>query len=115
MAMKYGCTIYMQKCFVTLEWPLCYISNIGCVADNLCNVPSDNNSARESALKILFREQKCPFFSSSTMPFFNPEQNTGYGIPMIWEWSQSWRNEIKANVCFISSWLQLSPYRDTRS
>ena len=35
-----------------LEWPLCYISNIGCVAHNLCNVPSENNSACKSALKM---------------------------------------------------------------
>ena len=39
-----------------------YISNIGCVAHNLCNAPSD---VRESALKMLFREQKCPFSSQA--------------------------------------------------
>ena len=47
--MKSGCKIYTQKCYVTLG-PLCYISNMGCVAHNLCNVPSENNSACESAL-----------------------------------------------------------------
>ena len=41
IAMKSGCKIYTPKCYVILEWPLkCYISNIGCVAHNLCNVPS---------------------------------------------------------------------------
>ena len=54
----------------------CEISNIGCVAQNLCNVPSENNSALESAFKMKFREQKCPFSSSRTMPFFNPGQDT---------------------------------------
>ena len=52
MAMKSGCNIYTQKCYITLDWPLCYISNIGCVAHNLCNVRSENNSACESALKM---------------------------------------------------------------
>ena len=51
MAMKSGCKTHTN---VTehLNGPLCYISNIGCVAHNLCNVPSENNSPRESALKI---------------------------------------------------------------
>ena len=39
-------------------------------------MPSKCNFARESALKMKFREQKCPFSSSSTMPYFNPGQNT---------------------------------------
>ena len=53
MAMKSGCKMYTHKSYVTLEWPLkCYISNIGCVAHYLCNVPSENNYARESALKM---------------------------------------------------------------
>ena len=79
MAMKSGCKMYTHKCYVTLEWPLMLHfkhSLIGCVAHYLGNVPSENNYARESALKMLFREQKCPFSSSSTMPFFNPGQNT---------------------------------------
>ena len=49
MAMKSGCKMYTRKCYVTLEWPLMHISNIGCVAHNLCNVPSENNSVCESA------------------------------------------------------------------
>ena len=49
MAMMSGCEIYMHKCYLTLE---CYISNIGCVAQNLCNASSENNSACESALKM---------------------------------------------------------------
>ena len=44
-------------------------------------MPSKCNFARESALKMKFCEQKCPFSSSSTMPYFNPGQNTGYAIP----------------------------------
>ena len=43
-------------------------------------VPSKCNSARKSALKMLFRARKCPFPSSSTVPFFNPGQNTGLNV-----------------------------------
>ena len=50
--MKSGCKMYTHKCYVTLDGLLCYISNIGCVAHYLCNVPSENNYARESALKM---------------------------------------------------------------
>ena len=67
MAMKSGCKIYTQKCYVTLEWPLWYISNIGCVAHNLCNVPSENNSACEVPvpfLKIFFLKQCRAIFQS---------------------------------------------------
>ena len=53
MAMKSGCKIYTQKCYVTLEWPLMlHFKHIGCLAHTLCNVPSENNSAHESALKM---------------------------------------------------------------
>ena len=53
MAMKSGCKIYTHTNVTQhLNGPLCYISNIGYVAHNLCNVPSENNSARESALKM---------------------------------------------------------------
>ena len=38
MAMKSGCKIYTHKCYVTREWPL--FKHVGCVAHNLCNVPS---------------------------------------------------------------------------
>ena len=56
MAMKShsGCKMYTQKCYVTLEWPLMLHfkhTGVGCVAHNLCNVPSENNSACEVPLK----------------------------------------------------------------
>ena len=83
MAMKSGCKIDTQKCYVTLEWPLMlhfkYRFN-RCVAHNLCNVPSENNSACEVPLKCNFANKRSlfeDFFSSSSaVPFFNPGQNT---------------------------------------
>ena len=64
MAMKSGCKIYTQKCYVTLEWPLMLHlkHRLCCVAHNLCNVPSENNSACEL---------KCPYnvISRTNVPF----------------------------------------------
>ena len=51
MAMKSGCKIYTQKCYV----------NIGCVAHNLCKVPSENNSACEVPLKCNFANKRSLF------------------------------------------------------
>ena len=53
LAMKSGFKIDTQKCYVTFEWSLMLHFKHGCVA-HLCNVPSENNSARESALKSNF-------------------------------------------------------------
>ena len=53
MAMKSGCKIYTHKCYATLEWPLVlHFKHRIYVAHNLCIVPLENNSARESALKM---------------------------------------------------------------
>ena len=92
------------RTYVTLEWPLVlhFTFHIGCVAHNLCNAPSEIFSARETALKMLFREQKCPFSSSSTMPFFNPGQNTLIAIDIVE--TSSWPNSFWGiQLCFFSS------------
>ena len=63
MAMKSGCKIYTQKCYVTLEWPLMlhFKHRLTCVAHNLCNVPSENNSACEVPLKCNFANKRSLF------------------------------------------------------
>ena len=76
MAMKSGCKMYTHKCYVTLEWPLMLHFKHRMCCPLFVQCALRKFYARESALKMQFREQKCPFSSSSTMPFFNPGQNT---------------------------------------
>ena len=73
-------TIYTQKCYVTLEWPLMLHFKHSLVAHNLCNVPSENNSACEVPLKCNFANKRSlfeDFFPQAVpCPFSILRQNT---------------------------------------
>ena len=64
---------------------LCYpkMLLLYCTNKNLiffCHIFFNDYSAHEGALKMQFRMQKCPIPSSSTVPFFNPGQNTDINV-----------------------------------
>ena len=59
---EFGCNMFTQQCNVTLEGQ--HISNIGWVALNVYNVPSEDKSAPQYVIP----RAKLPF-SSITVPF----------------------------------------------
>ena len=81
--MKYGCKIYTQKCFVTLEWPL-NVKFQTCVLATICAMCPQ---------KIILCVKVRLLISRTKVPFFLKQHNTLF---------QSWAEHCLCSLLFIS-------------